>query len=60
MKRILILTTVALALAGCENMTPETQAIIAQGVVDIGKEYVSRDRDRSGKDTVPASPVPGP
>ncbi len=37
-------------LPSCDTMTPATQAILAQGAVDIGKIYVSR----GGKAVVPA------
>ncbi len=45
---LLVLTI--LALSGCSNMSPQTQAILAQGAVDIGKIYVGQ---HSGKEPVP-------
>jgi hypothetical protein len=67
MKTTLILILCA-ALCSCETMTPQTQAILAQGAVDALAIYAGRGA-RSGKATVPADgpdtaqkvdPVEGP
>lgn len=67
MKKTPILALCA-ALCGCDTMTPETQAILAQGAVDTLKIYAERGQ-KSGKSTVPADgpdtprkvdPVEGP
>jgi hypothetical protein len=54
MKRLSLL--IPLFLVSCEGMDPATQAIIAQGAVDVAKAYVSR----SGKSTLPTTPPDGP
>ncbi len=46
-----LLLLIPIFLAGCENMDPATQAILAQGAVNIARDQLKPHR--SGKEPVP-------